>query len=47
MPSEYEPTCEALIKDIFFKRQTQSKCSPTGDQGRILRLGLQESVQYT
>jgi quercetin dioxygenase-like cupin family protein len=34
-------------KNIFFKRQTQSKCSPTGDQGRILRLGLQESVQYT
>jgi hypothetical protein len=47
VPSEYEPTCEALIKDTFFKRQTQSKCSPTGDQGRILRLGLQESVQYT
>jgi hypothetical protein len=47
VPSEYEPTCEALLKNIIFKRQTQSKCSPTGDQGRILRLGLQESVQYT
>jgi hypothetical protein len=45
--SGYEPTRKALIKSIFFKRQTQSKCSPTGDQGRILRLGLQESVQYT
>jgi hypothetical protein len=47
VPSEYEPTWEALIKDIFFKLQKQSKCSPTADQGRILRLGLQESVQYT
>jgi hypothetical protein len=47
VPSENEPTCEALIKNVFFKRQAQSKCSPTADQGRILRLGLQESVQYT
>jgi 4-amino-4-deoxy-L-arabinose transferase-like glycosyltransferase len=32
---------------VYANPQTQSKCSPTGDQGRILRLGLQESVQYT
>jgi hypothetical protein len=37
VPSQYEPPREALIKKMFFERQTQSKCSPTGDQGRILR----------
>ena len=37
MLSGYEPTRKALIKKMFVERQTQSKCSPTGDQGRILR----------
>jgi hypothetical protein len=40
VPSEYEPTREALIKKMFFERQTPSmgknargECSPKGDGG--------------